>query len=526
LPPLTAEQKQALDQLGQGSAATALIHGDTGTGKTRIYLERAKYYLSQGRSVLILTPEIGLTPQLIQFFEAQLPNQVVTVHSHLTAAERRNVWRQIFDSKQPLVVIGPRSALFSPFASLGCIIIDEAHDAAYKQEQAPYYLASRVAATLATLHHAQLILGSATPLVTDYYVMAAKHRPIIRLTKSAVNESSERTITTIDLRNQQLFSRSAWLSDALLTAIEQNVGRHEQSLIFLNRRGTARLVVCGNCSWQALCPRCELPLTYHGDSHLLICHTCGYKSSAPASCPVCQSTDILFKSIGTKSLVAELHRLLPKARIARFDSDNSKEQRLEQQYAAIHQGDVDILVGTQLLTKGLDLPLLSLVGVVLADTALYFPDFTAEERTYQVLNQVFGRVGRGHRAGQVIVQSYHPDSPTIQAAIDNDYDRFYQTQIAERKLFHYPPSRYLLKLQVRRKTKKAAESNAVKLISQLQQLEQPIEIIGPSPAFQEKAQDYYRWQVIVKSTNRQLLSHIVQSLPPTWTHDLDPTHLL
>jgi primosomal protein N' (replication factor Y) len=426
-----------------------------------------------------------------------------------------------------LIVIGPRSALFTPLSNVGLVVLDEAHDVAYKQEQAPHYLASRVAATLARLHGAKLVLGTATPLITDYFTFSSKQLPILRMQSlAAATDDHELRAIVVNLRDTNLFTRSRWLSDPLLQMIETNLSKHEQSLIFLNRRGTARLVLCQQCGWQALCPRCDLPLTYHGDTHSLRCHTCGHREVTPAACPVCKATDIVFRSIGTKSLFDELSRLFPKARLQRFDSDNKKSERLEAHYTAVRDGEVDILVGTQLLTKGLDLPKLSLVGIVLADSGLYFPDYTAEERTYQMLSQVMGRVGRGHRAGTVIIQTYHPESPTIQTALDKDFTSFYDTQLKERELYGFPPFYHVLKVSCTRASRKSAEQASGKVAELLRQAVSHLEVIGPTPAFSEKANGKYTWQLIVKAKGRHQLLEAIKHIPANCSYDIDPLHLL
>ena len=525
LPALTSEQTAVVETI-RSKSGSFLLHGDTGTGKTRVYVELTRDTVESGLSALILTPEIGLTPQLVQTFEGTFPGQVVTVHSTQTPAERRDSWLAIHNANQPVIVIGPRSALFAPLHSLGLIVIDEAHDSAYKQEQMPYYQATRVAARLAELHKAKVILGSATPLVHDYYTFVAKERPILRMQAPASGQSVETSIEVVDLREREQFSRSPWLSNKLLTAIETALNNKSQSLIFLNRRGTARLVLCQNCGWQATCPRCDLPLTYHGDHHHLRCHTCGFTSSPPGACPTCSSADIQFKSVGTKTIVDEVTRIFPQASIQRFDSDTKKSERLEQHYDAIKNGDVDILIGTQMLSKGLDLPKLAVVGVVIADTSLYFPDYTAEERTFQMLRQVIGRVGRGHREGHVVVQTYYPDSPTIQASVTKDYDRLYETQLQERKLYRFPPYYFVLKLGIERASQSSASRAAQDLAEQILQTGHAIELSGPTPAFVEKAAGRYRWQIIIKAKQRGELLKVIHTLPKNCSYDIDPSNLL
>lgn len=525
LPPLTEEQSSVVSSVRSG-AGSFLLHGDTGSGKTRVYQELAKDALETGKSALILTPEIGLTPQLIASFEAVFPGQVMTVHSTQTPAERRQNWQAIHNTEQPIIVIGPRSALFAPIHSLGLIIIDEAHDSAYKQEQMPYYQATRVAARLADLHKAKLVLGTATPLVHDYFAFSAKGLPILRMETAAKQTSHDTHVEIVDLRMREHFSRSPWLSNQLINRVETALNEGAQSLIFLNRRGTARLVLCQNCGWQATCPRCDLPLTYHGDHHHLRCHTCGYTTNTPSACPTCGAADIQFKSIGTKTIVDEVSRLFPDARIQRFDSDTKKSERLEQHYEAIQKGEVDILVGTQMLSKGLDLPQLSVVGVVVADTSLYFPDYTAEERTFQMLRQVIGRVGRGHRDGQVIVQTYYPDSPTIKSAVNKDYAQLYEAQLQERELYRFPPFYFVLKIGIERANQASASRTAQDLAEELLRAGLAIEISGPTPAFTEKVAGKYRWQIIIKAKQRGELLKAISLLPKNCSYDIDPANLL
>lgn len=528
LPPLTPEQISIVNSVKEDDSSHFVLHGDTGSGKTRVYLELASGQLQSGKSVLLLTPEIGLTPQLAEEAAKTFGDNVIILHSNLTPAKRRNAWLRTLESNEPLVIIGPRSALFSPLKNIGLIVLDEFHDSAYKQEQPPHYLASRVAAKLANLHSAKLILGSATPPVSDYYMFKKKGLPILRMTKSAIDTDTmaNTDIEVVNLRDRDAFTRSSWLSTAMLKKIEASLSNNEQSLVFLNRRGTARLVICHECSWQALCPRCDLPLTYHGDTHRMKCHTCGFSEKAPAFCPNCNSTEITFKSIGTKAIYEELARLFPKARLHRFDSDTKKSDSLELHYESIKAGNIDIIIGTQLLAKGLDLPKLSVVGVVVADTSMYFPDYTAEEKTYQMINQIIGRVNRGHRKGTVVVQTYYPESPVIQAALQKDYEQFYEQQVTERQSFNFPPFNYMLKVRVERSSRSAAQNAAQKIADDLRGLKLPVAIAGPSPAFTEKNNNRYRWQLLISSKNRQALVAVIHKLPANSTYDIDPIDLL
>ncbi len=525
LPPLSEEQRAAIAAIGASKERTSLIHGDTGTGKTRIYSELAEQCLADGKSVIVLTPEIGLTSQLADNL-SHLPAPVVVFHSGLTAAARRDLWLQVLYSKGPLVVVGPRSALFVPLRSVGLIVVDEAHDGAYKQDQSPRYNALRVAAKLAELHDSLLVFGTATPLVSEYFFLEAKHIPIIRLTENANGQKTTVTTKIIDGNDRSQFGRHPFLSDTLLEEIGQSLSTKRQSLVFLNRRGTARIVMCQNSDWQASCPNCDLPLTYHSDTHNMRCHTCGYHAPPLLNCPVCGSPDIVFKSIGTKAVTEALIGLFPSAVVRRFDTDNKKDERLDLHYKDVRDGNVDIVVGTQMLVKGLDLPKLAVVGVVAADSSLYFPDYTAEEQTYQLLTQVVGRVGRGHGDGTVVIQTFNPNSHTIEAAVNKDWTTFYTQQVQTRKEHRFPPYFHLLKLMVKRKSRSSAQQAATSFRTALLQEVRNIEVVGPTPAFHEKHGDFYTWQLVVRAKQRQILVDIAENLPANWSHDIDPSNLL
>lgn len=521
LPKMTNEQLDAYRQIG--APDTYLIHGRTGSGKTRLYIELAKDSVLAGRSVIMLTPEISLTSQLELSFRQVFGDGVILLHSTLTPKQRTERWASLLMSKKPMIVIGPRSAIFSPLGNIGLIIIDEEHEPAYKQEQSPYYLTSRVAAKLRELHNAQLILGSATPLVTDYHAAEKLGKPILRLKSIAQKNAQVMHTQIVDAKDRSLFERSSYFSKPLVSAIDDALTKGYQTLLYLNRRGTARVIICENCDWQARCPRCDLPLTYHGDNHSLRCHVCGYSSGAPVSCPKCSNPSVRYLSIGTKAVVEEAIKLFPNARIKRFDADNLKADRIEQNLESIKAGDTDIIVGTQMLAKGLDLPKLSVVGVLMADTSLQMPDYTSNERTYQLIQQVVGRVGRGHVPGTAIIQSYQPDNKTIIDALDDNWVDFYKREEEERKQFIFPPFAHLLKLTVQRASPKVAEQAAEKLASSL---DKDLIIEGPAPAFHEKQGGKYRWQLVIKSKQRSQLIKLVLNLPSGWTYDLDPMDLM
>jgi primosomal protein N' (replication factor Y) len=333
-------------------------------------------------------------------------------------------------------------------------------------------------------------------------------------------------IEIVDLKSRSDFSKSNYLSDKLLSAVDQSLRAGEQSLLFLNRRGTARMILCDQCGWQALCDHCNLPLTYHGDSHIMRCHTCGRSKIAVSYCPVCKNPKIILKSIGTKAIVENISSIFPNARVQRFDTDNKKSERIEQHYESILSGNIDIIVGTQILAKGLDLPKLSVVGVVIADTSLNFPDYTADERTYQLLRQVIGRVGRGHRESSVILQTYDPSNFIVQAAASNSWDDYYDREIAIREKFLFPPFCFMLKLTCRRASSDAARKKSEEFAETIRASGIRVLIDGPSPSLHEKIGTKYQWQLIIKARQRAELIKVINILPSDWSYDLDPLNLL
>ncbi len=526
LPVLTDDQRRAITQIEKCGPGVSILHGDTGTGKTRIYIELVAKAVRNGESSIILTPEIGLTSQLSESLRAVFGEQVIVLHSRLSETSRRQIWMRILSSPDPLVIIGARSALFSPLKNLGLIVVDEMHETAYKQDSAPRYYTPHVASKLGSLLNIPVVLGSATPPIADYFFAEQKGRPIIRMTQTATSSSKVETrVVVTDLRNHTNFSKSTFLSDKLIEQIKYAKGNGTQSLLFLNRRGTARIILCDICGWQANCPHCDIPVVYHSDTHTIRCHSCNYSGPPPINCPKCYNDSILFKSAGTKAIYNEIKKLFPSYSIMRFDTDNKKEDRFEQHYNKIREGEVDIIIGTQTIAKGLDLPRLSTVGIIVADTTLFVPDFSAHERTYQLLNQVAGRVGRGHVSGIVFVQTYDPGNRLIKIALSKDWQTFYSTELDERRQFLFPPYCYMLKLWCRRATQKSAQIAAEKLANTLKH-RKGVVVEGPAPAYHEKINKSFQWQIIIKSKQRNKLIDIVTTLPPNWNFDLDPVNLL
>ncbi len=525
---LTTEQNTAIERILQKPHGTTLLHGITGSGKTAVYIEIAKKTIEAGRSVIVLVPEIALTSQIVAEFFPHFKNLSVT-HSTMTESARHTLWNTLLSATEPQVVIGPRSALFSPVPDLGLIVIDECHEPAFKQEKSPRYSAIRAAAVLAKTTKSRLILGSATPSVVDYYL--AEHTPdadVVEMLATARNITLKPSIELVDMTKKHNFSRSQFLSETFLKKLDETLTAGNQALVFHNRRGSAPITLCENCGWNASCPRCYVPLTLHADHYHLRCHLCNYSEAVPTTCPSCQTAGIIHKGIGTKRIFEELTRLFPKARIARFDGDSSSIDTVESQYQNLYDGNIDIIIGTQVIAKGLDLPHLRFVGIVQADSGLALPDFSSDERVFQLIAQVIGRVGRSDHQSAVIIQSYQPTHPSVVCGIAQNYKDFYQYCLLERKRAHFPPFTYLLTCTAVYKTEAGAVRASRELIKKLREhTSSQVEILGPAPAFYERLRDTYRWQIILKSRSRQHLMNILPLLPATgWQTELDPISLL
>jgi primosomal protein N' (replication factor Y) (superfamily II helicase) len=526
--PLTVEQSAALADLMATKFHTSLIQGVTGSGKTRLYLELAARALAAGQSVIVLVPEITLTGQVVAEFERAFGSTVLSSHSKLTEAKRHSIWSEAFGSYQahePRIVVGPRSCLFMPLYKLGLVIIDECHEPTYKQEQHPKYQATVVGAKRGALTGAKLVLGSATPGLTELF-LARIHR--IELVKMIhrVNEIPHAEAEILDLRDKKLFRQSKIITQPLLDSITQTVQAGRQTLLYLNRRGSASSQVCGDCGHITNCPNCALPLTFHADLMRLLCHHCNFRQASPAVCPACGGMNLKLLGGGTKKVEAEIERLYPTAKIARLDRDSATLPHIESVLRSLRNNELDIVIGTQMIAKGLDFPSVDTVGVIGADTMLHLPDFTAAERTYQLLSQVSGRAGRGDRAGRIFIQTYTPSHPAIVAAALGRYDEFADKELAERSLLQYPPYVFLLKLAYTASTRDAAQSGADAYATALSR--QPgVAVIGPAPAFIEQSGGKFHWVITVKAKDRALLREIALAVPPKdWTADLDPGNLL
>jgi primosomal protein N' (replication factor Y) (superfamily II helicase) len=525
--------------------------------------------LKEGKQAIVLVPEIALTAQTVDRFAARFPGRVAVRHSKLSAGEAFDEWRRARDGEAD-IVIGARSALFSPLPRLGLIIIDEEHEWSYKQDDSfrggPLYHTRTVALELTRLTGAKLILGSATPAVETYFQAEQGEYKLLtlpeRVTPRALGQGDPGAdplplppVQIVDLRQELKAGNSHIFSRALRRYLKETLDAQRQSILFLNRRGTATIVMCRDCGSVIMCEACETPLVYHADLERLICHRCGRRMPSPKICPEqqCHSARIRHFGIGTKRVEEELQKLFPTARIIRWDQDTVAEggrDGYQLLFDKMANHEADLLVGTQMIAKGLDLPLVDLVGVVTADTGLYLPDFRSTERTFQLLTQVVGRAGRRTEAGRALMQSYTPDHYVIQAAAQHDYGTFYRQELAFRLEHGYPPFSRLIKFVYSHKDEQRARLEADRLARELEfQFEEAgldleaghYDFIGPAPAFQRKLRGLYRYQLVLRIYGtglerigdsdpqaERLMRWVVARLKPLhgWTVDVDPQSLL
>ncbi len=533
---LTTAQKSALtaikSSLAAGKSQVFLLHGVTGSGKTEVYLQALAEAIGRGEKGIVLVPEIALTPQTIERFAARFPRKVAVLHSRLSLGEQFDEWQRIRDGEFD-VVIGPRSAIFAPQPDLGLIVIDEEQEWTYKQQDTPRYHARDVALKLASACGAVVVLGSATPDVETFYHAQRGDYQLLQLPERITprDNSALPQVEVVDLREELKAGNRSLFSRSLSEAITQAVYNREQVILFLNRRGSATFIQCRSCGFVLRCKRCEVPLTYHLTENTLVCHQCHYQTPVPQACPRCSSRKIKFLGLGTQRLEQELGYEFPTARLLRWDSDVTRGKHSHDEILSkfrAHQAD--ILIGTQMIAKGLDLPLVTLVGVVSADTALNLPDFRAGERTFQLLSQVAGRAGRGALAGRVIIQSYSPEHYAIQAAAGHDYAAFYNKEVDYRLKLHNPPFTHLACLTYSHSNDALCQREAERMKRALtQEIDAQgiadIELIGPAPAYIHRRRGRFRWQLILRGSELSaFLSPI--PLPQGWTVDIDPLGLV
>ena len=514
---LMEEQSKALrlivEAMDKGEHRTFLLHGITASGKTEVYLQAIDLVLKAGKQAIMLVPEIALTPQAIERFVSRFGHRVAVIHSHLTPARRFLEWKKIKEGKADIVV-GARSAIFSPLARLGLIIIDEEHETSYKQDDVPRYHARDVAEERARINRCPLILGSATPSLESYYKAKQGEYKLIRLTKR-IEERLLPKVKIVDMRMEVATKKKIEIfSHVLLDAIDKALKAGKQVMIFLNRRGFSTFINCKKCGLVLKCKRCDTVMVYHFDEKKLLCHYCSYTMEPPDICPKCKSGYIRYFGLGTERVESEISRNFSQAHVARMDSDTTTKRGSHDRILGnFKSGSVNLLVGTQMIAKGHDFPQVTLVGVVSADVTLNIPDFRSSERTFNLLTQVAGRAGRGEDGGEVIVQTYAPSHYAILAAAKHDYDKFYNEEIIARKELSYPPFVSLVKVMVRARNEELTAKSATELTEAIRIEDKEQLIGGPAPAPISRVRGYYRYNIILKGADKQkmcgLLKHVL-----------------
>jgi primosomal protein N' (replication factor Y) len=532
---LTTAQQQALDLiipvLTARTHRSFLIHGVTGSGKTQVYIKAVAEIRKDNRQAIVLVPEIALTSQIVARFQAAFGHDVVVMHSKLSVGERHDAWRRL-RLGQAGIVIGARSALFAPVDNLGLIVIDEEHEFTYKQEESPRYHARQVALFRAKLAGAAVVLGSATPAIETYYQALAGQHTLITMDKR-VDDVPLPPVTVVDMREELAKGRRSVISPALQEMLAETLSRKEQAVILLNRRGYSTFVLCRECGHVLKCRHCDIPLVYHTPGHSLRCHYCQERHAVPDTCPECGSRYIRYFGAGTQKVEETLNALFPAAKIIRMDQDTtSKKMAHDKILAAFAAGTYDILLGTQMVAKGHDIPNVTAVGIISADTALNLPDFRAAERTFALLTQAAGRAGRGDKAGRVVMQTYNPDHYAIKNGAMHNYLAFYENEIAFRRQLDYPPYANLIKITVQAGDETLVHRNANQLAAELAPacLGADTTIIGPFPASVTKIKDVFRVNILIKTrdvnrVNRQLTALDITSRKDVII-DIDPVNVL
>ena len=542
---LSDEQKKAIESITSSVNETVKFHylyGTTGSGKTEVFLQVAENILKKGKGIIYLVPEIGLTPQVIEAVIMRFGSTVAVLHSGLTPSQKLTEWNRILH-KEARIVIGARSAVFAPVPQLGLIIIDEEHDGSYKSNNTPRYHARQIAMYRCSKLAIPLLMGSATPSVESWNSISNGQFECHKLTKRLAGGAPPK-IKIIDLSKQPSSGQS--ISQELFEAIDKAVAKKRQVILFLNRRGFNHFFRCSYCGYELKCKNCSVPLTYHKSINRLKCHYCGWSLEAPNSCPQCGSFDVGYSGFGTEFIEAEVKAKFPNARVVRVDTDSlTKKGELQEKLEAFKKGEYDIMLGTQMIAKGLNFPNLKVVGIVLADTGLHLPDFRASEKTFALITQVAGRAGRFFPDGEVYVQTYNPGAESIYYACNSKVNEFYSSEISTRKLLEFPPFSRLVRLVFRSPNLEDAKSTAYNakqiLEEQLSELKKKfsslsadVEILGESECPINKIAANYRYQIILKSKNINILQRMTDHLINDFTHpsnvyietDIDPVNLL
>jgi len=543
---LNEEQTVALKEITQAlespeNARPVLLHGVTGSGKTEIYLQAIRATLSRGRTAIVLVPEISLTPQTVERFKGRFAEEqdaVAVLHSHLSEGERHDEWHKIHSGRAH-IVIGARSAVFAPLKNLGLIVVDEEHETTYKQEEAPRYHARDIAVVRAKIEKCVVVLGSATPSLESYYNATTGKYRLATLTQR-VDEKQMPLMRIVDLRQERRKEKAAAiLSERLRAAIADRLEKREQTILFLNRRGFSTSLLCSNCGEARNCPNCSVALTFHrhpAAAGRLSCHLCGHTAAVPRKCPACGKDALIYAGFGTEKVESTVAHIFPKATVRRMDADSmTRKEAYRETLRNFRAGKIDILVGTQMIAKGLHFPNVTLVGIINADLALHLPDFRAGERTFQLLTQVAGRAGRGETSGEVFVQTYTPFSPSIQFARHHDFAGYFQQELEFRERCDFPPFKHAILITVRSTHEGRAKLSAETLVRRLKESLGSEFILGDAtPAPLEKLQGQFRFHILIRGEAIMRLSRLVREtldkLPfpedVTVAVDVDPYQLL
>ncbi|MCB0390187.1 MAG: primosomal protein N' [Bdellovibrionales bacterium] len=529
---LTTEQQKCFEGISRESGFNIhLLHGVTGSGKTEIYLQLIEDVLNSGKTALVLVPEISLTPQLLNRFSARFPEKVAVIHSHLTDREKTEQWWFSYNNERP-ILLGARSALFCPRENLGLIIVDEEHESSYKQDEKLKYNARDAAIMLAKMYDCPIVLGSATPSLESWH-NAKTGKYYLHQMNERVSSRPMPEIKVVALQDRDKTANLPfWLSSLLYTEIQDSLAKKEQVALFLNRRGVAQFVQCFDCGYTYECPNCEISLTLHGKSDL-VCHYCNYTTVFKEKCPDCQSENISAQGVGTEQVEKDVSKLFPDAVVQRADRDEiSKREQMEDLIKNMEMGNIDILIGTQMIAKGLDFPGLNLVGLILADVGFHLPDFRASERSYQLITQVAGRAGRHSQVpGKVIVQTFNPQQKCLQFALNNDFEGFCSHELQQRQELSYPPFGRLALIRIVGNTLLNTQKAAQHTMHMLQSLKNhrtlynEIKVLGPAPAPMTKLRNKYRYHILVKSPNAQTLQALLNELAPDFGKGLSSVKL-
>lgn len=513
---LTKEQESAispvLSSIENEHHEVFLLYGVTGSGKTEIYLQSIQEVLNKGKEAIVLVPEIALTPQMVTRFKERFGDLVAVMHSGLSAGEKYDEWRKI-QRKEVKVVVGARSAIFAPFENIGIIIIDEEHETSYKQEENPRYHARDVAIQRAKTYNCPVVLGSATPSL-ESFARAQKGRYTLLSLPKRMNNQALPTVEIVDMREELRTGNRSMFSIKLFEKLKDRLEKNEQTVLFLNKRGHSSFVMCRDCGYVMNCPHCDITLTYHRYNEQMKCHYCGYEDRVPTICPECNSEHIRYFGTGTQKVEEELHKLLPEARVIRMDVDTTgRKGSHEKLLSAFQEGQADILLGTQMIAKGLDFPNITLVGVLSADTMLHLPDFRSSEKTFQLLTQVSGRAGRHQLPGEVVIQTYTPEHYSVELAGTQDYDRFYQHEMMVRKVHQYPPFYYLSLVTVSHEELMKVVSVTEKIAKFItSRLSKEAVVLGPVASPIPRINDRYRYQCLIKYKKEPELNNALKAI--------------